>query len=113
MINSLLGVTPVLGSQIFFPSQTKNQLVSLYTEAAKANEKVKEVVGLHYLEETPNKNDGSRFLLEMDVKLKESPEEVVRTSEYVYLKEGSTQLCHTSNFQWRKNTKVYFVVSGM
>ena len=88
-------------------------MVSLYTRALEASQNVKgRVVGLHYLEETTNKNQGSRFLLEMDVQLLEPRRELVHTSEYVYLKSSSDQLCHTSNFQWRKNVMVYFVVSG-
>ena len=59
-----------------------------------------------------NKRDGSRFLLEMDVQLHEPHEEIVHTSEYVYLKKGSSKLCHASNFQWKKNVDVYFVVAG-
>ena len=76
------------------------------------------MVGLYYLEETPNKEfheeeeEGSRFLLEMDVQLLEPRRELVHTSEYVYLKHGSDQLCHTSNFQWTKNVEVYFVLAG-
>ena len=94
--------------------QTKDKVVSLYTKALEASTEVKgEVVGLHYLEETTNKGDGSRFLLELDIQLLEPRNELVHTSEYVYLKTGSSELCHTSNFEWRKNVEVYFVVSGM
>jgi hypothetical protein len=53
-----------------------------------------------------------RFLLEMDVQLHKPKEETVHTSEYVYLKKGSSQLCHTTNFQWRKGVEVHFIVSG-
>ena len=65
---------------------------------------------LHYLEETANRGDGSRFLLEMEVELDD--DKTVYTAEYVYLKSGSSQLCHTSNFQWTKNVDVYFIVTG-
>ena len=42
-----------------------------------------------------------------------SLEEVVHTSEYVYIaSDKPNQLCHTSNFQWVKNTDVHLVVSG-
>ena len=86
-------------------------------------------VKLNKIEETENKKDGSRFLLELvsrktrgrcscvcvcllqDIEL-EGESEVVHTSEYVYLGSGSSStLCHTSNFQWRRNVDVYLVVS--
>ena len=85
----------------------------MYTKALDASEKVRgKVVGLHYLEETTNKADGSRFLLEMDVQLTQPRQELVHTSEYVYLKKGTSDLCHTSNFQWTQSVDVHFVVSG-
>ena len=88
-------------------------MVSLYEKALAASENVSgTVLGLHYMEETTNKNEGSRFLLEMDIQLHQPKEETVHTSEYVYLKKGSSQLCHTSNFQWTKAVEVHFVVSG-
>lgn len=90
-----------------------DNVVSLYKKALSDSEEVNGTVqGLRYMEETPNKNEGSRFLLEMDVQLHQPKEETVHTSEYVYLKKGSSQLCHTSNFQWTKDVDVHFVVSG-
>ena len=71
------------------------------------------MIGLRSLEETTNRDDGSRFLLEMDIQLHEPHAETVHTSEYVYLKKGSSNLCHTSNFQWTKNVDVHFIVAGM
>ena len=38
-------------------------------------------------------------------------ESVIHTSEYVYLKSGSNSLCHTTNFQWKRDVYVYIVVS--
>ncbi len=91
-----------------------NHVVSLYNKALNSSSVVKGTVeGLRSMEETLNKEDGSRFLLEMDVHVFSPVEEIVHTSEYVYLKKGSSQLCHTSNFQWTKNAEVHFVVSGM
>ena len=93
--------------------QTADSVVSMYTKALAASESVQgTVVGLHYLEQTTNKEDGSRFLLEMNVQLHQPQEELVHTSEYVYLKKGTTHLCHTSNFQWRPKVDVHLVVSG-
>ena len=40
------------------------------------------------------------------------PDDVVHTSEYVYLPANTTQLCHTANFQWTPNTDVHLVVTG-
>ena len=45
-----------------------------------------------------------------DIQL-EGEEEVLHTSEYVYLANGADSLCHTSNFQWKRNVDVYIVVS--
>jgi hypothetical protein len=87
-------------------------VLKLYNKSL-AESKVKaSVIGLRHLEETANKNDGSRFLLEMDLQLHHPKEETLHTSEYVYLKKGSSQLCHTTNFQWNKEVEVHFVVSG-
>ena len=76
------------------------------------------------MEETTNRNlptkakknpdvHGSRFLIEFDIQLLEPEKELVHTSEYVYLAKGSSELCHTSNYQWKKSptVDVYFVVS--
>ncbi|XP_019864255.1 PREDICTED: N-acetyl-beta-glucosaminyl-glycoprotein 4-beta-N-acetylgalactosaminyltransferase 1-like [Amphimedon queenslandica] len=71
------------------------------------NRKVK---GIHYLVETKDQSYGSRFLLEMDIQLENG--DTMQTSEYVYLpnkKRG--RLCHTLNFQWKRNINVYIVVS--
>ena len=38
-------------------------------------------------------------------------EESIRTSEYVYLPQNSRRLCHISNFQWKRDVDVHFVVS--
>ena len=94
--------------------QTVDKVVELYSKALGVYKygKHAELAKLHYLEETTNKEDGSRFLLEMDVRLN-STKDLVHTSEYVYLKKNSSHLCHTTNFQWTKNVDVYFVVSGM
>lgn len=94
--------------------QTVEKVLSLYTKALNASKEVQgSPIGLRLLEETANRNDGNRYLLEMDVQLHRPMEEVVHTSEYVYLKTDSSHLCHTLNFQWTKNTEVHFVVSGM
>ena len=45
-----------------------------------------------------------------DIQL-EGESEVLHTSEYVYLATGASSLCHTSNFQWKRNVDVYLVVS--
>ena len=96
-----------------FKLQLVNKVISLYTLALNNSKEIKgDVMALRYLEETPNKGDGSRFLLEMDVQLYGDDEETVHTSEYVYLKTGSNFLCHTTNFQWTKNAEVYFIVTG-
>ena len=71
------------------------------------------LVLLRYLEQTENKEEGSRFLLEMDIQLDHPRKELVHTSEYAYLKKGTSHLCHTSNFQWKRDTFIHFVVSGM
>ena len=84
----------------------------LYVKALNASSIKGSVVALRYLEQTENKEEGSRFFLEMDVQLHHSQEELVHTAEYVYLKKGSTHLCHTSNFQWKKDAYIHFVVSG-
>ena len=92
--------------------QLVEKVVSLYTVALNASKLINgDLVSLRYLEETPNKEDGSRFLLEMDIQLYD-PEEIAHTSEYVYLKKDSDYLCHTNNFQWTKNAEVYFIVAG-
>ena len=38
-------------------------------------------------------------------------EETIRTSEYIYLPQNSRRLCHISNFQWKRDVDVHFVVS--
>ena len=38
-------------------------------------------------------------------------EKTIRTSEYVYLPQNSSRLCHISNFQWKRDVDVHFVVS--
>ena len=38
-------------------------------------------------------------------------EEIIPTSEYVYLPQNSRRLCHISNFQWKRDVDVHFVVS--
>ena len=93
--------------------QVVNNVVALYNKSLAASTVKGSLVGLRSLEETANRNDGSRFLLEMDVQLHQPQEQTVHTSEYVYLKKGSSQLCHTSNFQWTKNAHVHFIVSGV
>ena len=85
----------------------------MYKEAFEASSVQGTIVGLHYMEQTTNKEDGSRYLLEMDVQLHQPHEELVHTSEYVYHKKGVPSICHTSNFQWRKSVDVHFVVSGV
>ena len=40
-------------------------------------------------------------------------DEVTHTSEYAYLPAGTDSLCHTSNFQWKRNVDVHVVVSGI
>ncbi len=101
-------------SLLLISFQRADSIVSMYSKALGASKEVQgTVMGLHYLEETTNKGDGSRFLLEMDMQLHQPRQELVRTSEYVYLKKGSSHLCHTSNFQWSQNVHVHFVVSGM
>ena len=90
-----------------------DHVVALYKKALNSSSVKGTVEGLRSLEETVNKDDGSRFLLEMDVHVLSPVEEIVHTSEYVYLKKSSSQLCHTSNFQWTKNAEVHFVVSGV
>ena len=88
-----------------------DKVVSLYTAALKASNG--DIMRLHHLEQTINKDHGSRFLLEMEVQLYHPEKRIVHTSEYVYLKNGSSKLCHTSNFQWKKNVEVYFVIAGI
>ena len=90
-----------------------DKVVSLYTAALKASKIKGDVMRLHHLEETTNKDRGSRFLLEMEVQLHHPEKKVITTSEYVYLEKDSSKLCHTSNFQWKKNDEVYFVIAGM
>lgn len=90
-----------------------NTVVSLYSKAFNTSKDVLgNVIGLHYLEETTNEGAGSRFLLEMDIKLQQDQKEMVHTSEYVYMKKNSTQLCQTSNFKWTMNVEIHFVVAG-
>ncbi len=94
--------------------QLVNQVLSLYLAALNSSKTIEsDSATLRYMEETPNKGDGSRFLLEMDVQLSGVDGETVHTSEYVYLKAGSDVLCHTSNFEWKKQMEVYFVVTGL
>lgn len=84
-----------------------------YSEALAASKHFNgTVVGIHYMEESDNKNDGLRYLLEMDVQLDYPRNELVHTSEYTDLKKEPSMLCHTSNFQWVRDTYIYFVVSG-
>jgi hypothetical protein len=65
------------------------------------------------MEETLNKDAGSRFLLELEIEIavSDGSTSTVHTSEYVYLPKGGHTLCHTSNFQWQKNVDVHIVVS--
>ena len=106
-------------------TQTVDKIVSLYNKAFNASSKYQgDIVKLRYMEETTNRNlptrakknpdvHGSRFLVEFDVQLIEPENKLVHTSEYVYLPKGSSELCHTSNFQWKKSpvVDVYLVVS--
>ena len=63
------------------------------------------------MEETTNGKQGSRFLLELVIEIS-GTSELINTSEYVYLPSGSNQLCHASNFQWKRKVHVYLVVAG-
>lgn len=106
-------------------SQTVDKVFSLYSKAFQASKKYKgDIIKIHYLEESRNSKVptkktrhpevvGYRYLLELDIQLHEPEEKLIHTSEYVYLPKDSTELCHTSNFQWRKSptVDVYFVVS--
>ena len=83
----------------------------LYREALNKSAHKGQVSQLVNMEETVNKKDGSRFLLELVIELS-NRRELINTSEYVYLQAGSDKLCHTSNFQWRGGVKVYLVVAG-
>ena len=52
----------------------------------------------------------SSYLWTQDVELEGS--DVIHTSEYAYLASGSdSSLCHTTNFQWKRDAFVYIVVS--
>ncbi len=95
-------------------TQLVDEVTALYSKALNASKEINGAVKeLRYIEQTTNKNEGSRFLLEMDVQLYSPREEIAHTSEYVYLEKGTSNLCHTSNFQWTRNVDVHFVVSGM
>ncbi|KAL5479329.1 hypothetical protein EMCRGX_G022837 [Ephydatia muelleri] len=88
-----------------------DSVVGLYKAALSNSTKYKAtVVQLHYMEQTVNKMDGSRFLVEFGVHLQEE-DDTVHTSEYVYLAQGSSHLCHILNFQWKHYAYVYLVVT--
>ena len=40
-----------------------------------------------------------------------SADKTLHTSEYVYLPNDGSGLCHTVNFQWKKNVDVHFLVT--
>eukprot|EP00731_Ephydatia_muelleri_P026574 Em0018g674a len=84
-----------------------SDVITLYKKAFDEAKIGGEVVGLHYMEQTKNKESGSRFLLEMDIMMKDG---LVHTSEFVYLP-NDNKLCHLSNFQWTPNVDVYLIVS--
>ena len=92
-------------------TQKVDLVMLLYKEALNKSTHKGHVSQLINMEETINEEDGSRFLLELVVELT-NPQEFVNISEYVYLKNGSDKLCHTSNFQWQRGVKVYLVVTG-
>eukprot|EP00731_Ephydatia_muelleri_P026579 Em0018g679a len=100
------GTNPDTGNTAI-DQQVASNVIELYKKAFEGAKIGGEVVGLHYMEQTKNKGSGSRFLLEMDIKLKDG---LVHTSEFVYLP-NDNKLCHLSNFQWTPNVDVYLVVS--
>ena len=92
--------------------QTADKVISLYKKALNESKSHNgQVSHLINLEETKNGEQGSRFLLELMIELR-NPSELINTSEYVYLPKGEERLCHTSNFQWMKNVDVHLIVSG-
>ncbi|CAI8005119.1 N-acetyl-beta-glucosaminyl-glycoprotein 4-beta-N-acetylgalactosaminyltransferase 1 [Geodia barretti] len=93
----------------FMSEERSGHVLELYKKAF-AEKSSSGEVKINKIEETENKKAGSRFLLELDIQL-EGESEVLHTSEYVYLATGASSLCHTSNFQWKRNVDVYLVVS--
>jgi hypothetical protein len=93
----------------FMSEERSGHVLELYKKAF-ADKSSSGEVKINKFEETENKKAGSRFLLELDIQL-EGESEVLHTSEYVYLATGASSLCHTSNFQWKKNADVHIVVS--
>ena len=111
--------------------KTVNKLLSLYTNAFKKKHPKGKVVKVQHMEETINRSlkprwrkrkkywpiYGSRFLMEMELRLDTPEPRVVHTSEYVYLQKGSKVLCRTIDFQWSRPqaqtpVDVYFVVAS-
>jgi hypothetical protein len=99
------------GTELCHSLQVAKGVINLYTEVLYAK-RPNATAKFRNIEQTVNKEDGSRFLLEMDVQLHQPKEETVHTSEYVYLKKGSSRLCHTTNFQWNKEAYVHLIVAG-
>jgi hypothetical protein len=93
----------------FMSEERSGHVLELYKKAF-AEKGNRGEVTINKIEETENKKAGSRFLLELDIQL-EGESDVLHTSEYVYLAAGASGLCHTSNFQWKRNVDVYLVVS--
>ena len=116
----------------------RDEVLASYSKKLKAVHKEGRVLKIHHMEETVNQAltapsttsskkrrrrrrkavkppiYGSRFLLELDIELNKPKQRVFHTSEYVYLPKGSDNLCHTVNFQWRRNhvIDVYFVIAS-
>jgi hypothetical protein len=95
----------------FVTVQVAMEVINLYSNALRVK-RPNAWVDFRNIEQTINKKDGSRFLLEMDIHLKQPRKRTIHTSEYVYLRMGSSQLCHTANFQWTKRAFVHLVVAG-
>ncbi|KAL5467149.1 hypothetical protein EMCRGX_G031341 [Ephydatia muelleri] len=88
-----------------------SNLLHLYKDAFNRSQYRGEVMKVHYLEQTENRDSGLRFLLELEIKLQKQ-NKLVYTSEYIYRPANHSELlCHTSNFEWTPSVDVYVVIS--
>ena len=61
------------------------------------------------MEENPDPDQGSRFLVELE--LLAPVKGKVRFSEYVYLPKGKKDICYPENFKWNKNAVVNLILT--
>ena len=62
------------------------------------------------MDQTVDKEKGDRFFLELQLGLLAHNNRSLRLSEYVFMKNGSSELCFPEGYQWYRNATIYFIL---